>query len=287
MGTLYLVATPIGNRADISQRAVDILSSVAMIAAEDTRHTGRLLAHLGIDRPLLSYHALNQRGRRERLLAALDQGDLALVSDAGSPGISDPGFDIVAAAIAAGHRVSPVPGPSSVIAAVSASGLVDGPFFYQGFLPRKGEERRRALTRAGLSGAPVVIFEAANRLVTTLGDLRVALAGRQVAVARELTKLHEEIIRGTFEDLIERFDATPPRGEIVIVVGPNPASDEATVGDDTDALVRKLLHAGMRPSEAARELSTITGIPRSDAYRLIQELATPTGDEESPLKPKG
>ncbi|MGI8643794.1 MAG: 16S rRNA (cytidine(1402)-2'-O)-methyltransferase [Thermomicrobiales bacterium] len=287
MGTLFLVATPIGNRADISPRAVETLGSVDLIAAEDTRHTGRLLQHLGIERPLLSYHALNQRARRDRLLAALSDGDVALVSDAGSPGISDPGFDIVTAAIDAGYPVSPVPGPSSIIAAVSASGLVEGPFLYQGFLPRKGGDRRRAIARAGLTGAPVVVFEAANRLVRTLGDLREALPARQIAVARELTKLHEEIRRGTYDELMRRFESEPARGEIVIVVGPSVSVEEAADDDDVAALVQTLLQGGMSPSEAAREASSISGMSRSEAYRLTQGLVRRPGEDHTLSKRKG
>ncbi len=278
MGTLFLVATPIGNRADITPRAVETLRHVGLIAAEDTRHTGRLLAYLEINRPLLSYHRLNERSRRQQLLDALSEGDVALVSDAGTPGISDPGFDIVTAAIDAGHRVSPVPGPSSLIAAVSASGLVAGPFFYQGFLPRKGGERRRALGQLSLTGAPMVIFEAANRLVGTLRELNDSLSDRQVAVARELTKLHEEIIRGSFGEVLAHFEQTPPRGEIVIVVGVKPAAD-AIEPSDVEALVQTLLLSGLTPSQAARETSAATGLPRSEAYRLTQALAKRTPAE--------
>lgn len=270
MGTLYLVATPIGNRLDVSQRAVETLRAVQLIAAEDTRHTGRLLEHLGIETPMLSYHALNERSRRERLLSALSGGDVALVSDAGTPGISDPGYDLVDAALTAGYRVSPIPGPSSAIAAVAASGLVPGPFYFQGFLPRKGVERRRALARAAASGAPVIIFEAANRLVATLSDLRESFGPRQAAIARELTKLHEEVRRGSLEDLAVHYDAVPPRGEIVVVVG----AGEETELDSGDAvsLVRSLRAAGLSPSEAAREAAAVSGIPRSEAYRLARRL---------------
>lgn len=270
MGTLYLVATPIGNRLDVSQRAVETLRGVQLIAAEDTRHTGRLLQHLGIETPMLSYHALNERSRRERLLSALSGGDVALVSDAGTPGISDPGHDLVDAALTAGYRVSPIPGPSSVIAAVAASGLVPGPFYFQGFLPRKGVERRRALARAAASGAPVVLFEAANRLVTTLSDLRESFGPRQGAVARELTKLHEEVRRGSLEDLAVHYDAVPPRGEIVVVVGAG--EEEETDPGDAESLVRSLLAADLSPSEAAREVAAVSGIPRSEAYRLARQI---------------
>lgn len=282
MGTLFLVATPIGNRGDISPRAVETLRNVDLIAAEDTRHTGRLLDYLNIKRPLLSYHQLNERSRREQLLAALADGDVAIVSDAGTPGISDPGFDIVTSAIGAGHRVSPVPGPSAVMAAVAASGLVEGSFCYQGFLPRKGEDRRRAMTQASMSGTPVVIFEAANRLVRTLGDLHETMGERQVAVARELTKLHEEFVRGSFEEVTARFEQVPPRGEIVIVVGPRVTEPASGNEEDIERLMRSLLDDGLSPTAAAREASAITGIPRREAYRQIQRLTSQASDIQPP-----
>jgi 16S rRNA (cytidine1402-2'-O)-methyltransferase len=270
VGILYLVATPIGNRMDISPRAVETLKSVRVIAAEDTRHTGRLLEHLGIETPMMSYHKLNERRRRDQLLAALVEGDVALVSDAGMPGISDPGFHLVEAATSAGFRVSPIPGPSSAIAAVAASGLVPGPFFFQGFLPRKGYERRRALSRAAASGVPVVIFEAANRLVPTLNDLAQNLGLRPVAVARELTKLHEEIRRGSLEDMIAHYEAVPPRGEIVIIVGV--AANEEPDPADAEPLVQSLLSAGLSVAEVAREVAATVGIPRSEAYTLARQI---------------
>lgn len=270
MGILYLVATPIGNRMDISLRAIETLKSVRVIAAEDTRHTGRLLDHLGIKTPMTSYHKLNERRRRDDLLAALAEGDVALVSDAGTPGISDPGHQLVEAATNAGFRISPIPGPSSAIAAVAASGLVPGPFFFQGFLPRKGPERRHALSRATAAGVPVVIFEAANRLVPTLNDLRQSLGSRPVAVARELTKVHEEIRRGSFEDVIAHYEAAAPRGEIVIVVGA--ASDDDPDPAEAEPLVRSLLEAGLSLGEVAREVAVTIGIPRREAYTLARQI---------------
>jgi 16S rRNA (cytidine1402-2'-O)-methyltransferase len=196
LGTLYLVATPIGNLEDVTARALRVLREVPLIAAEDTRHTGRLLTHFGIETPVISYHAHNERARRERLLAELAGGDLALVSDAGTPGISDPGRDLVAAALAAGHRVSPVPGPSALTAAVAASGLVAGPFLALGFLPRRGPERRTILARAGAAGVPVVLFEAPGRVAATTAELATAWGDRPVALMRELTKRHEEVRLG-------------------------------------------------------------------------------------------
>jgi 16S rRNA (cytidine1402-2'-O)-methyltransferase len=269
MGTLYLVATPIGNLEDITARALRVLREVGLIAAEDTRHTGRLLAHFAIATPLLSYHAHNERARRERLLAALANGDVALVSDAGTPGISDPGRDLVVAAVAAGHTVTPVPGPSAVAAAVGVSGLVEGPFVSLGFLPRRGEARRRALARAGATGFPVVLFEAPGRLAATLAELAVLWGDREAVVMRELTKLHEETVRGTLSRLAERWRQSPPRGEVVVVVG-GAGEQAANDRSDVERIVAELRRAGLSPSAAAREAAALTGLPRSELYRLAR-----------------
>ena len=274
MGTLYLVATPIGNVEDITVRALRVLREVPLIAAEDTRHTGRLLAHFGIQTPMLSYHAHNQRSRRERLVAALTVGDVALVSDAGTPGISDPGHDLVVAAVDAGHKVSPIPGPSAVAAAVGASGLVDGPFLALGFLPRRGPDRRQVIARAGAAGVPLVLFEAPGRLAETLSELRQAWGDRPAAVLRELTKRHEEIQRGTLASLGDVAHRAPPRGEIVVVVGAQ--TDANQHDEDATQIVRRLRQAGLSPSQAAREAAALTGLPRSTLYDLAR--STGLGD---------
>lgn len=283
MGILHLVATPIGNLEDITARALRVLREASVIAAEDTRHTGRLLAHFGIETPMVSYHAHNERARRERLLAALECGDVALVSDAGTPGISDPGRDLVLAAVAADHRVSPVPGPSAVAAAVGVSGLIEGPFLTLGFLPRQGGDRRVAIARAGGAGVPVLLFEAAGRLAGTLDDLADAWGDRPAVVLRELTKRHEEVHRGTLRSLAEGARATPPRGEIVVVVG---APADAVEGGIPEAaeVVAGLRRAGLSASQAAREAAAVTGLPRSELYRLAQVAPSPSGvsDEVGP-----
>jgi 16S rRNA (cytidine1402-2'-O)-methyltransferase len=273
MGILYVVATPIGNLEDISARALRVLRDVSLIAAEDTRHTGRLLAHFGIETPLISYHAFNERARRERLLAALAGGDVALVSDAGTPGISDPGQALVAAALANGVTVSPIPGPSSLAAAVSASGLADGPVTFLGFLPRPRTERRRLLTRAAATGFALVLFEAPGRVAATVTDLLQALGDRDAAILRELTKLHEEIRRGTLSTLAAELAGRSLRGEVVIVVAGRPVEEDSD--DDPRAVLDRLLAAGMKPSEAAREAAAITGMSRSDLYALTRELDRP------------
>ena len=271
MGTLYIVATPIGNLDDISPRAVATLREVRVIAAEDTRHSAKLLRRFGITTPMLSYHQHNEREREDRLLAALTDGDVALISDAGTPAIADPGQRLVAAARAHGHRVVPIPGPSALTAAVSASGMVPGPFVFLGFVPRGGEDRRRVLTKAATSGFPVVLFESPVRLGATLADLAAAFGDRAAVVARELTKIHEELSFGTLESLAETYRETEPRGEIVIVVG------EATAigpdGGDVEAVVRRLLADGLKPSRAAREAAAITGRPGAELYDLVRAVA--------------
>lgn len=272
MGTLYVVATPIGNLQDLSLRAVETLQEVMLIAAEDTRHSGTLLKAHGIETPMISYHHHNRSEREERLLQELDAGDVALISDAGTPGIADPGREIVRAARRAGHRVVPIPGASSVVAAVSASGLVEGPFVFLGFLARKGEERRGELGKAAASGWPLVIFESPVRLAPTLTDLHAALGDREATIARELTKLHEEFVTDRLSVLMERYAGQEVRGEIVIVVGPAAAGD--TAGTDARALVRRLLADGIKPSKVAREVAVITGIPGDEAYALVREVKT-------------
>lgn len=269
MGTLYVVATPIGNLQDFAPRAVETLRNVQLIAAEDTRHSGTLRTAFDIATPMVSYHHHNRARREDQLLRALDEGDVALISDAGTPAIADPGQEIVAAALKAGHTVVPIPGASAAIAAVSASGLVTGPFIFLGFVERKGEGRRAAFGKAIATGWPVVLFESPQRLLETLADLRDAFGDRDAIVARELTKLHEEIASGTISSLIAHFSAGEVRGEIVIVLGSGNVADEAV---DTEAIARKLLADGLKPSKAARELAQIAGISGDAAYEIIRTL---------------
>jgi len=276
MSTLYLVATPLGNLEDITLRALRLLREVRVIAAEDTRRTRQLLTHFGIATPLLSYHAHNEHRRRQTMLAALDRGDVALVSDAGSPGISDPGFDLVNAAWSAGHVVSPVPGPSAMIAAASMSGLVPGGFVALGFLPRQTSERNTVLGRAAAARLPLIIYEAPTRVGSTLWDLHRRLGDRQAAILRELTKIHEERITDTLSNLATRFEREEPRGEIVIVVDAvvdHPVSDDEAIG-----IVADLVGSGLSPSQAAREASAICGRPRSELYDLARQMPSGLGD---------
>ncbi len=270
MGKLYVVATPIGNLGDISQRALDVLRSVTLIAAEDTRHSRRLLEHFGIRTRLISYHQHNQRRRRADLLAALAQGDVALITDAGTPAISDPGTDLVAAALEEGFPVSPIPGASALTAAVSASGLIDGPFLMVGFLPRTSSDRSSLLGRAGASGFPLVIFESAQRVNDTLQDLQRVLGERRVVLMRELTKLHEEIVAGSLSNLLADTTRSKPIGEYVIVVAGG--TSEQASGQDIREVLVMLRKSGLSPSQAAREAASMTGESRSELYRIAISL---------------
>ena len=265
MGTLYVVATPIGNLEDITPRALRTLRDVSLIAAEDTRHTGRLLAHFSIETPMVSYHTFNERSRRQRLLDAVASADIALVTDAGTPAISDPGVELVDAVLQAGYPVRTIPGPSSLTAAVSISGLLSGPFTFLGFLPRKAGERRDLLARAAANGFGVVLYESPNRLQALLHELLVVFEGRRFAVARELSKLHESLERRVFvigNDFVEFADV---RGEIVLII--EPSIGDPDLSDPAETL-RELISAGMRASEAARTGAQLTGRPRSELYNL-------------------
>ncbi len=271
MGTLYVVATPIGNLGDITARALETLRSVDLIAAEDTRRTRQLLTHFGIERPLLSYHSFNERSRREKLLQALAEGDVAVVTDAGTPAIADPASDIVRAAHEAGFKVSPIPGASSLVAAASVCGLIDGPFVMLGFLPRSGEERKSMVARGFTSRLPLLLFESPNRVAETLSDLLAVLGNRPASVMRELTKLHEEIVVGRLSELAERYGAEAPRGEIVIAVA---GGNTESADEEPETVLLGLLATGMKASVAAKEAAILTGLPRSELYEMAQRLKT-------------
>ncbi|HUR94127.1 MAG TPA: 16S rRNA (cytidine(1402)-2'-O)-methyltransferase [Gemmatimonadales bacterium] len=274
-GTLYIVATPLGNLGDLSERAAEILRTVAVVAAEDTRRTRGLLSHLGASPQLLSYHAHSEERRLRTLLGILDDGrDVALVSDAGTPGVSDPGSELVAAARAGGLTVVPIPGPSAVATALSAAGLKGDRYLFLGFVPRKGAERARLLSRAAAEEWSVVFFEAPTRLITLLGDLAsLAGAGRRAFVARELTKLHEELRMGTLEELARYFSEHPPRGELTVVL--EGTGEPVAPADRTEEAVDKatlMLADGLTRREVARRISETLGLSRNDAYRLVMEL---------------
>jgi 16S rRNA (cytidine1402-2'-O)-methyltransferase len=277
-GILYVVATPIGNLGDVTLRALEILGDAPLIAAEDTRHTRVLLDRHGIRTRMTSYHARSPAGRTHALLDHLRGGaDLALVTDAGTPGISDPGGNLVLAWSAEDGRVVPVPGPSAVLAAVAGSGVAGPRWAFEGFLPRKGRQRRDRLARIAADDRGTVLFEAPDRVSTTLGDLAAACgADRAGAICRELTKRHESISRDTLGRLRSLVDsaAIPARGEFVIVVGPAPGLGRAAGRDDPAAMltarrsVEDLVATGVARGEAARRVAALTGLPRRALYGL-------------------
>jgi 16S rRNA (cytidine1402-2'-O)-methyltransferase len=275
MGKLFVVSTPIGNLEDVTRRAERVLAESAHVLAEDTRRTGRLLEHLGVDAKLLSLHAHNEASRRARVLEWLAAGeDVALVSDAGTPLVSDPGARIVQAALDAGHEVFPIPGASAVLAALVVSGLPSERFSFLGFPARRGPERRRLLERVAGADETVVLFESPERLEDLLRDLEEACGGdRRVAVARELTKLHESVVRGTLTDARHYYEGRAVRGEVTLVVESAPvqlAPDEADE-EAARALARALMSEGASPSHAAREVARRLNLPRNLAYEVVQE----------------
>jgi 16S rRNA (cytidine1402-2'-O)-methyltransferase len=273
-GTLYVVATPLGNLGDLSDRAGSVLRAVSVVAAEDTRRTRGLLTHLGAAPQLLSYHAHSDHKRLDTLLdILLDGRDVALVSDAGTPAVSDPGTDLVAAAREAGIAVVPIPGPSAVATAVSAAGFKGDRYLFLGFVPRKGGERTRLLARAAQEEWSVVFFEAPPRLVDLLSDLAKVAAGRRAAVARELTKLHEEFRIGPLEELAQYYSENPPRGELTVVLeGTGTPAEPPDRTEDARAQASLLLAEGLTRREVVRRLSDTLGLSRNDAYRLVMEL---------------
>lgn len=275
MGTLYVVATPIGNLGDITLRALRVLKEVDLIAAEDTRETRKLLSAYDIHTPLESYHRHSGPGKLERLLAQLRERDVALVSDAGMPGISDPGQDLISAAVASGISVVPVPGPSALVTALVVSGLPADRFVYLGFLPRGRLDRRRLLASFARLPYSLVAFEAPHRLEAALADLQESLGDRPAAVGRELTKLHEEIVRGRISELRALFKERPPRGEFTLVVGPaEPHLEAESVHrPDLAELARQVRAEGIRGKDAVRELMEKTGANRRDAYRAWLDTA--------------
>ena len=282
-GSLYVVSTPIGNLEDITQRALRVLQESALIAAEDTRRTQHLLFHFGISTRLISYHDHSPPSRLEKILEQLTCGkDVALVSDAGTPGISDPGYALVGAAISRGIPVVPIPGASALLAALSASGLPTNAFVFEGFLPRQRSARRERLHRLKAETRTVVLFEAPQRLHATLAELYSVLGDRDVVVARELTKLHEEFWRGTLVESLDRWEEGV-RGEVVIALAgrPDPLPDgvsclvEPGSSDTAPAmLIAQRIAAGMSRKDAARDAARETGMPYREAYRLAAELGS-------------
>ena len=266
---LYLVATPIGNLGDITLRAIDTLRGSNLIACEDTRVTGKLLKHLGISGKLVRYDDHSEAKVRDRLLGAAAHGPVALVSDAGSPLVSDPGYRLVEAARKDGITTTAIPGPSAVVAGLSLSGLPNDRFLFAGFMPSKDKARQEALTELASLDATLIFFDTAPRLQKTLAVIEQTLPDREVAVARELTKLHEEVRRGLPSGLMAWFDAHPPKGEIVLLIAP---PGEAAI---SDAEVDDMLHEALKThktSQAAAEVARVTGRERKMLYNRAMEL---------------
>lgn len=276
MGTLYVVSTPVGNLEDRTLRSARILSEVDLVLAEDTRRTGMLLQAMEVEAPLRSLHRLNEVERTAEILDRLSRGDsLALVSDAGTPLVSDPGERLVDSVLEAGHTVVPIPGASAVLAALVASGFPPVPFTFLGFPPRKGADRERFLERVALAAETVICFEAPGRVGRLLDELAERVAPhRRASVARELTKLHEEIRRGTLEELARQHHETRPRGEFTVVIEPAPdGSDPAGIDEAAiRSLAGALLEAGESPSRTARQVARRLGLRRNDVYPVVQAM---------------
>lgn len=279
-GVLYVVGTPIGNLEDLTDRARRILGSVDRVAAEDTRTTGLLLARLGIKVRLTSLFEGNEHARVGPLLEALGAGErIALVSECGTPGISDPGGVLVQACVEAGVSVVPIPGPTALATLMSVWGSGDGRFRFEGFLPRRGAERERRIEWLRRDPLPAVIYEAPSRLAGTLADLAAALGPRLALVGRELTKLHEELLRGTLPELAALLADVRVRGEVTLVVAGASGEQEAPPEEEVLALVRRAIARGERSRDIARQVAEATGRSRRDAYALVMRLR---GEEPEP-----
>lgn len=276
---LYLVATPIGNLGDITLRALETLAGVDAIACEDTRVTRRLLERFAIDVPMMSYHEHNAEAARPKILDKIAQGgSVALVSDAGTPLISDPGFKLVREASEAGLDVIALPGASSVLTALSVAALPTDRFFFEGFLPHKQNARRTRLSELARIDATLVLFEAGTRVQDTLADMALTMGGREMAICRELTKLHEEVLRGGVSELAARAADLETRGEFVLVIGPPPANSGVMSDTDLDDVLRASLKTESVKDAVAHAMD-ISGRPRREIYARALELAKENGDE--------
>ena len=266
---LYIVATPIGNLGDVTRRSADILARCSGIACEDSRVTAKLLRHLGLSKPLWRYNDHSDEADRARLLERAREGAVALVSDAGTPLISDPGYRLAREARAAGIAVTGLPGPSAPVLALTLSGLPSDRFLFAGLLPAKDKARREVLEELGAVRATLIFFESPPRLVKSLAAIAELFPHRQVCVARELTKLYEEICNGTASELQAHYEAYPPRGEIVLLIGPPDEAENG--GQDADELLREAL-ADHKPSQAAALVAKATGLDRKTLYARALEL---------------
>ena len=265
MPILYVVATPIGNLEDISLRALRTLREVRLIAAEDTRKTRRLLNTYDIKTPMTSFHEHTRSSKLHRILEQLEEGDVALVSEAGMPGISDPGYELSTAAIERGFPVVPIPGPSVVTAALAVSGLPTDRFACLGFLPSRANGRRRLLQSVSSEQSTLVVFEAPHRLVASLNDMLAILGDRRITVCRELTKMHEEIFRGTISQAVEHF--TEPKGEFTLVIEGKREKERPRLTEDTERQLEQMRLSGLSAREAIARVAGETGLPKKELYR--------------------
>lgn len=270
MGNLYIVATPIGNLEDMSLRAVRILRESILIAAEDTRHTGTLLKHFEIKTPLTSYFEHNKLNKLDFILEQLSKGDVALVSDAGTPAINDPGYELIKAALASNFNVVPVPGSSAPIAALTVSGLPTDSFLYLGYLPNKSNERRKALTQIASLHYTLIFLESPHRIVDSLEDILSVLGDRQICVAREMTKMFEEYWRGPISGAVDHFKSKEPRGEFTLVIE-GKKKEERSIWTEEELLkaIKKELLAGKSTKEISAELAETSGWNKKEVYALI------------------
>lgn len=265
MLTLYVVATPIGNLEDVSLRALRTLREVKLIAAEDTRKTKRLLVTYDIKTPMTSYHEHNKRSKLDYILGRLEDGDVALVSEAGMPGMSDPGYELIVAAHQRGIPVVPIPGPSAVVTALVISGLPTDRFVYIGFLPHKANARQRLLESVAHEYGTIVALESPHRLLATLNAILLILGDRKIAICRELTKIHEEVFRGTISQSIKHF--TKPRGEFTLVIEGKREKDKPQLTEDIERQLHYMYQSGVTAKEAIAKISGETGLPRKELYR--------------------
>jgi len=283
MGILYLVATPIGNLEDITLRALRILKEADLIACEDTRHTAKLLTHYGINTPRQSYHQFNEESRARQFIQMLRDGkNIALVSDSGTPLVSDPGYEIVAACRREGIQVVPIPGPSAAIAALIGSGLPSDSFFFAGFLPSRGSIRKRRLEKLAGLPATLIFYEAPHRLLSSLEDMAAILGPRRAAIARELTKVHEEFLHGDLPELLELMRARPKiQGEITIVVERGESTQVAAIWPASirQHLEQEMQKTGLPRNEALKSVAKQRGLTRREAYNQLNEELRITNNE--------
>jgi 16S rRNA (cytidine1402-2'-O)-methyltransferase len=274
LGTLYIVATPIGNLEDISARALRVLREVSLIAAEDTRQTAKLLSHFGISTPATSYFEHNKLAKLDFILDRLQTGDVALVSDGGLPGISDPGYELIREAIARGVTVTPIPGPSAILSALVVSGLPTDSFVFLGFLPRRAGDRSRVLAANAADSRTLICLEAPHRLLDSLADIRRELGDRKIAVCRELTKMYEEIFRGTTAEAIAHFNQGEVRGEFTLVVEGRRGEQIAETWDNARirAALADLISLGVERKEAAKQIAAQSGWDRREVYKIATEI---------------